>query len=142
MSTKTKSTVTLAVIGVGALLGLMLAAYYAPQNLLWFPLIGASLGWRLSQLICIKEQEPHPDRPRRHYHLPREMRDSYYTDLVMKRIMEVYHPGADAADEDENGDEDHEDVEEDPQEPEQDEDEEEEGEEEYSWAGIERDRRT
>ncbi len=32
--------------------------------------------------------------PRQHYRLPKEMRDGYYEGVVMKRIMQVYHPEA------------------------------------------------
>ncbi len=97
-----KSTLIAAGAVFGALAGLLIGRLSAGGALVGGFLgavAGAVTGARLSYLIFTGaigkpagQDEPGLP-PVKHYHLPKEMRDGYHEDLLMKRIMEVYHPG-------------------------------------------------
>lgn len=93
---------------LGGMVGLILAfARYSADilNVLYIGLLSAAAGWtlgsRLGGLIFRDSTDHYEKEPRKHYYLPKEMRDGYHTGLVMKRIMEIYHPEQ-AGDEDED----------------------------------------
>lgn len=70
-------------------LGVFAAITFLHQDPIWFGLAGLIIGLHLGNFIF---QEPRKKTERKHIRLPKALRDSYYTDLVMKRIMEIYRP--------------------------------------------------
>ncbi len=93
-------------------------------------LVGAIAGCALGVFIFggWRQQDDEVKQPRTPYHLREELRDGYYEGVMMKRIMQIYHPEGMPADENEE-DEDAED-----------EAEEQTGaEDEFTWVGLERD---
>jgi hypothetical protein len=67
--------------------------------------IGIQIGGLVVRLQDLRLSEAKPAVSRRHYQLRKDLRDSYYTDLVMKRIMHAYHVQEDRDDECAEGDE-------------------------------------
>jgi len=89
---------------LGAGLGAFVLGRLPDQNPLWLGLAGFFFGLQIGNLV-FKERNVKTER--KHIHIPKDMRDSYYTDLVMKRILEIYRPEqAESEDDGESEDED------------------------------------
>jgi|GEM_PF-6035036 len=73
----------------GAGLGAFVFAPLWDENPVLLGIVGFIMGLRIGDLLF---KERHEKKERKHIYLPKDMRDSYYTNLVMKRIMEIYQP--------------------------------------------------
>jgi hypothetical protein len=79
--------IVFALMGTG--LGAFVIAPLSHQDRVWLGLAGFLIGLSLGNTLF---QERHEKKERQHIHIARNLRDSYYTGLVMKRIMEIYQP--------------------------------------------------
>lgn len=88
---------------IAAVSGILISNFWLHLNPIWLGIIGFLLGKSLGDLLF---HEPEKKTPPKHINFPRELRDSYYTDLVMKRIMEIYQPQQTETQEEDEGSED------------------------------------
>lgn len=126
---------------LGAAIGLVLSGWFPSVSGIALVLGGFWVGFWVSQRISsfrkLRLPKSQARLPREHYHLPKEMRDGYYTDLVMKRIMQAYHPEGMGSEDDDQEEAEGADAEPDETEDVNDKDE---PEDEFTWAGLDHDR--
>ncbi len=82
---------------IGAALGAFQAGPFFDLHTLWSSLAGFAIGFLWGLLAFQKPKRKEAGKivkeyPPLHVKLPPELRDSYYTDHFMKRVMEVYQP--------------------------------------------------
>lgn len=91
---------------LGAVVGMVVSQAYPALGPGLFMLAGFSLGtwlaWLISRWLEHRAQDPDRDAPHQHYRLRKDLRDSYYTDLIMKKIIKEYHAEDPASDDGES----------------------------------------
>ncbi len=90
---------------MGAGIGMALSKELASVSGATFALGGFILGYLIGAALFASGRRYIPtdadEEPQQHYHLAKEMRAGYHEQVLMKRIMEIYHPEASGSDEDE-----------------------------------------
>ncbi len=125
---------TIGLAALGGVAGLLIGVATSEDNVLGLGFAGAVIGLNIGGIIFRQRKEKQIESTKveeeQHYSLPEEMRDGYHEQLVMKRIMEIYHPEGNPFEDEEEDEQD---------EPEADA-EEEEPDERFAWIDLNRDR--